>query len=121
MNIRFSKPELCCPYQSSSMHIFFFHFVVILAICICRILIHRNLGTFSWCADHCNQNKHFYCFSQSKNFACVKECGKNLKNNSEDNSVRNLIRGIFPQNLFCFHRNFGLRNVTELGGDSNYK
>ena len=30
---------------------------------------------------------------------------KNLKSNSENSSVRHLIRRIFPKNLFCFHLN----------------
>ena len=45
---------------------------------------------------------------------------KNLKNSRENSSVRNLIRGFSP-NLFCFHRNFCLRNGTELGNDLNYR
>ena len=28
----------------------------------------------SWCADHCDENKDFHCFSQSDSFACFKEC-----------------------------------------------
>ena len=32
----------------------------------------------SLCADHCNENKGFYYFSQSESFACVKECEKGL-------------------------------------------
>ena len=30
----------------------------------------------AWCAGHCYENKDFYCSSQSKSFACVKECEK---------------------------------------------
>ena len=70
----------------------------------------RSLHAFqAWWADHCNENKDFYCFSQSKSFACVKEYRKNLKNNSGNNSVRNLIRGNFPKNLFCFRLLFEKR------------
>ena len=76
----------------------------------------KTLSYWVWCAEYCNENKDFYYFSQSKRFACVKECGKKPKNNNSPQ----FNKGDFPQNLFRFQRNFCL-DGTELGNDSNYR
>ena len=73
------------------------------------------------CADHYNENKDLYCFSQSNSFACIKECGKELEKQQIKQKRPSFDKGDFPQNLFCFHCNFCLRNGTHLGNDSNYR
>ena len=75
----------------------------------------------TWCIDHCHENKEFYCSWQSDSFACVKEYGnepekKQRKQLRPQLNVWNILR-----NSFCFHRNFCLRNRTELCNDSNYR
>ena len=59
-----------------------------------KIVVPVLFAQGSWCADHCNENKDFYYFSQSKSLLVSRNAEKNLKNNSETNSVLKLIRGI---------------------------
>ena len=66
----------------------------------------------TWCADHCNENEEFYCFSQSNSFASVKKCGKEPEKQQRKQQCAELIQWNFLKNLFCFHQNFCLRNGT---------
>ena len=67
------------------------------------------------------KTKTFTVLANQITLLVLRNVEKNLKNNSENNSVRKFNKSDFPKNLFCFHRNFCLRSGTELGSDSNYK